>query len=69
MEGNGIFYIALENNEEKTIDVTDDIIKSWSTNWVRANVVFERELHNDEDFKIFSGKMFMVWDGNHYLQA
>jgi hypothetical protein len=32
MEGNGVFYIALENNEGKTVDVTEDIIKSWSAN-------------------------------------
>jgi len=60
MEGNGVFYVALENNERKTIDVMDDIIKSWSANWVKANAAFERELHNDEDLKVFSRKMFMV---------
>lgn len=32
MEGHGVFYIALENNEGKTVDVTKDIIKSWSAN-------------------------------------
>jgi hypothetical protein len=32
VEGNGNFYVALENNEEKTIYVTEDIIKSWSAN-------------------------------------
>ena len=60
MEGNGVFYVALENNEGKTIDVTDDIIKTWSANWIKANAVFERDLQNDEDLKVFSGKMFMV---------
>ena len=69
MEGNGVFYVALENNEGKTVDVTDDIIKTWSPNWLIANAAFERELQNDEDLKVFSGKMFMVWDGNHRLQA
>jgi hypothetical protein len=69
MEGNGVFYVALENNEGKTIDVTNDITNTWSSNWVRANAAFERELQNDEDLKVFSGKMFMVWDGNHRLQA
>ena len=32
MEGNGVFYFALENNEGKTIDITDSIIESWSEN-------------------------------------
>jgi len=36
---------------------------------VRANAVFERELYNDEDLKVFSSKMFIVWNGNHCLQA
>ena len=69
MEGNGVFYVALENNEGKTVDVTDSIIESWSENWVRANDAFEKILQADEDLKVFSGKMFMVWDGNHRLQA
>lgn len=69
MEGNGVFYVALENNEGKTMDVTDNIIDSWSENWVRANDAFEKILQADEDLKVFSGKMFMVWDGNHRLQA
>jgi hypothetical protein len=28
MEGNGIFYVALENNEGKTMDVTPDLMAS-----------------------------------------
>jgi hypothetical protein len=28
MEGNGVFYVALENNEDKTMNVTPDIIGS-----------------------------------------
>ena len=69
MEGNGVFYVALENNEGNTVDVTDAIIASWSANWIRANDAFEQQLQNDEDLKVFSGKMFMVWDGNHRFQA
>lgn len=69
MEGNAVFYVALENNDGNTVDVTDAIIESWSANWVRANDAFEKELQKDDDLRIFSGKMFMVWDGNHRLQA
>jgi hypothetical protein len=69
MEGNGVFYVALENNEGKTIDVTPDIVASWSDKWVQANALFEEELNSDDDLRVFSGKMFMVWDGNHRLQA
>ena len=41
----------------------------WSTEWKVVNEEFEKTLLADEDLKIFSNKMFMVWDGNHRLQA
>jgi hypothetical protein len=34
MERNRVFYVALKNNEGKTMDVTPDIMASWSDNWV-----------------------------------
>jgi len=34
IKGNEVFYVALENNEGKTIDVMDDIIESWSACWM-----------------------------------
>jgi hypothetical protein len=43
MEGNGVFYVALENNEGKTMDVTPEIMASWSNNWVKANAEFEKK--------------------------
>ena len=51
------------------MDVTDNIIDSWSEIWVRANDAFEKILQVDKDLKVFSSKMFMVWDRNHRLQA
>jgi hypothetical protein len=35
---------GLENIEEKTMNVTDNIIDLWSENWVRANDTFEKIL-------------------------
>jgi hypothetical protein len=69
IEGNGVFYVALENNEGKAKDVTPDIMASWSKNCVKANAEFEKEVNSDDDLRVFLGKMFMVWDGNHHLQA
>ena len=69
MEGNGIFYVAFENNEGKTMDVTPDLKASQSDNWIQANAQFEEEPNRDDDLKVFLGKMFMIWDGNHHLQA
>jgi hypothetical protein len=67
MDGNGVLYVALENNEDKTMDVIPDIMASWSNNWIKANVEFEKELNNDDDLRVFLGKMFMVWNRNHRL--
>ena len=68
-EGNGVFYVILKNNQGKTLNVNPDIKASWSDSWVQANAQFEEELNSDHDLRIFSTKMFIVWDGNHYFQA
>ncbi len=40
MEGNGIFYVALEDNEGKILDVSAEIIFTWSQHWVTVNNEF-----------------------------
>lgn len=35
MERSDVFYVAIENNEDKIIVVTSDIISTWSDNWVK----------------------------------
>ena len=69
MEGNGFFYVALEDNHGHTNDVTPSVVSKWSSQWKKVNDEFEKKLLADDDLKIFSNKMFMVWDGNHRLQA
>ena len=69
MEGNGFFYVALQDNHGHTNDVTPTVLAKWSSEWKEVNEEFERKLLADDDLKIFSNKMFMVWDGNHRLQA
>ena len=69
MEGNGFFYVALQDNHGHTNDVTPTVLSKWSSEWKEVNEEFERKLLADDDLKIFSNKMFMVWDGNHRLQA
>ena len=65
----GVYYVSVEDNKGKMVDITPTIVETWSTNWVLANNQFEEQLNGDNDLKIFSGKMFMVWDGNHHLQT
>jgi len=69
MEGNGYFYVAAEDNHGHTVDVTSAIMENWSTEWREVNEDFEKTLLGDDDLKIFSNKMFHVWDGNHRLAA
>ena len=69
MEGNGYFYVALEDNHGHTSEVTPAIEDSWSKEWKEVNEDFEATLLADEDLRVFLKKMFMVWDGNHKLQA
>jgi hypothetical protein len=69
MEGNGFFYVALQDNHGHTNDVTPSVMTKWSSEWKDVNEEFENKLLEDDDLKIFSNKMFMVWDGNHRLQA
>ena len=69
MEGNGLFYVALQDNHGHTNDITPNVMAKWSSKWKDANEEFENKLLEDDDLKIFSYKMFMVWDGNHRLQA
>lgn len=69
MEGHGVFYVALHNDHGKTLDVTDDIISSWSPEWKKKNDAFEARCVADPDWSKYSGKMFHVWDGNHRLKA
>lgn len=69
LEGNGYFYVALEDNHGVTREVTTAISDKWSEEWRLRNDEFEQTLLADEQLKVFSNKMFMVWDGNHRLQA
>jgi hypothetical protein len=69
MEGCGFFYVALEDHHGHTNDVTPNVVAKWSSEWKEVNDEFEKKLLADDDLKIFSNKMFMVWDGNHRLQA
>ena len=69
MEGNGFFYVTLEDNHGYTDDVTPTVVAKWSSEWKEVNEEFEKNILTDDDLNFFSNKMFMVWDGNHRLQA
>ena len=41
MEGNGFFYVALQDNHGPTNDVTPTVLAKWSTEWRKLNDEFE----------------------------
>lgn len=67
MEGNSVFYVALEDNLGKTLDVTEEIVVTWSPHRVTVNEEFERMLAADPVLHVFCMKMFHNWDGNHRM--
>ena len=67
MEDNGIFYVALEDNEDKTSDISGQIISTWSQHWVTMNNEFKAMLAADPALQVLCGKMFHVCDGNHRI--
>lgn len=44
MEGNGYFYVALENNFDVTVDVTPVITATRTAHWMKVNEQFEKRL-------------------------
>ena len=60
IEGNGFFYVAIEDNNGFTTKVADEIVEKWSPQWRKRNKEFDMALQSEEDFKVFSNKMFMV---------
>lgn len=47
LEGHGVFYVALENDDKKTVDVNEEVTASWSPHWHTVNNEFENQLRAD----------------------
>jgi hypothetical protein len=62
LEGNGIIYVFLEDNKGRTKAVTNEIIATWSENWIFVNAEFEQFLQSDADLRVFLGKK-CSWSG------
>ena len=59
-DGDRVLYVSIYNNKAESLDVTSDIIDSWSSLWQSANDRFEAKLADDPNLAKFSGKMFYV---------
>ena len=64
-----VFYVALDDHHGHTNDVNSNVLAKWSMGWKKVNDEFENKILAANDLNIFSGKMLMVWDGKHRLQA
>jgi len=66
-DGDQALYVSIYNDKEldNTLDVSNEMINSWSPFWKDANARFESMLIRDPDLAHMSGKMFFVWEGNH----
>jgi hypothetical protein len=69
IDGCGAFYVALEDDSGTIMKITDKITEKWSPVWKRRNDEVEEYLKADEHLKVFSNKMFHVWDGNLRFQC
>jgi hypothetical protein len=49
LEGNGVFYVSMEDNEGRTKAVTPEIVASWSEAWTTVNAEFEELLQSDDE--------------------
>ena len=65
MEGNGVFYVALEDNESKTSNRRDHFHLESALG--DSEQQFEAMLTADLALKVFCEKMFHVWNGNHRI--
>jgi hypothetical protein len=61
--------VSTTNNLGEEMEVTKDIEEGWDQNWKDYNVEFKYILNANLDSKMFSNKMFYVWDGNHRLKV
>ena len=68
-DGDRVLYVALHNNKDEDLEVTEDISSTWSPLWKRASEAFDERMAADPDLAHFVGKMFFVWEGNHRLTA
>ena len=53
MEGNGFFYMALEDNHGHTNDVTPSVVLKWSTECAVVNEEFDKTVLANIDLRMF----------------
>ena len=65
--GDHTMYVSIYDNHDRTLDVTNNIYCSWNDLWKEASARFDSLIAFDQDLSHMVGKMFFVWEGNHWL--
>ena len=68
-KGDRVLYVSIAKNDGSCLDVTVEIVSSWNQHRQRVNHRFEEELDKDKNLLKFKGKMFYVWEDNHWVIA
>ena len=66
-EGDRVLYVSPYDKDENTMDIWDEA--TWEEHWQSSYKSFEEILENNKDYVRFFGKMFFVWEGNHWVTA
>ena len=68
-DGDRALYVSPYNNLDEVLYVSNDIMASLSSLWVKANKEFDVILRVDSILTHIACKMLFVWEGNHCLSA
>lgn len=67
--GDRPLYVSIFNDVGLEVDVTPQVISTWSTHWQDASTKFDNFVERDGELQILHGKMLFVWEGNHRYTA
>lgn len=65
----GTFLVSIKKANEPELEVSDLDLQEWGPIWRSINAGFEEEVLRSDEWSHLSNKKFIVWDGNHRVQA
>ena len=67
--GDGPFSVSIFNDVGLEIDVTLQVISTWSTHWHDTSTKFGNFVERDRELRILHGKVLFVWEEIHRYTA
>lgn len=65
----GVFLVSVKRIGEPELEVSRYDLDDWGPVWRDVNSEFEQELLRNQEWIHLSNKKFIIWDGNHRVQA